>query len=292
MPLWPVQGQLCLQAMNFNVSVAYRLPARSSLEVSKEMEITGPHAASWTCDWLRWSSCEVMDLPSYRPDLAPRLFHLTGPLRSTWLENIWQREASCHLLGTRTWHSLLLRQNTNLGVTVGQMGSCQCLCEFANTVCYQYVRYTLKSDVYHLLPMFQVHTEVWCVSSATNVSGTHWSLMCIICYQYFRYTLKSDAYRLLPEFQVHTEVWCVPSATNVSDTHLSLMCTNCHQYFRYTLKSDAYHLLPEFQVHTEVRTQLSASECLTYFLKLFCLLASEYYRSSSHVLKQRLKISP
>jgi hypothetical protein len=32
--------------MNFNGSVAYRLPANSFLEVSKEMEITGPHAAS------------------------------------------------------------------------------------------------------------------------------------------------------------------------------------------------------------------------------------------------------
>lgn len=40
MPLWHVQGPLCLQAMNFNVSVAYRLPARSSLKVSKEMEVT------------------------------------------------------------------------------------------------------------------------------------------------------------------------------------------------------------------------------------------------------------
>lgn len=35
-----IQGPLCLQAMNFNVSVAYRLPARSSLKVSKEMEVT------------------------------------------------------------------------------------------------------------------------------------------------------------------------------------------------------------------------------------------------------------
>ena len=132
MPLWPVQGPLCLQGMSFKVSVAYRLIARSSLKVSKEMEITGPHAASWTCDWLRRSSCEVMDRPPYspishhvtfiywdcqeafgwetlgsygppslQPDLAPRDFHLLGLPRSTWLDT-WQREASCHLLGTCT----------------------------------------------------------------------------------------------------------------------------------------------------------------------------------------------
>jgi hypothetical protein len=177
MPLWPVQGPLCLQAVNFNVSVAYRLPARSSLKWSKEMEITGPHAASWTCDWPRRYSCEVMDRPPYRPDLAPRDFHLLGPLRSTWPGNTWQREASCHLLGIFTWHSLLLCRNTNIGVTVGQMVRSQWL------LC-----------------------EIWNVPSATNMSGTHWSLMCTICYQCFRYTLKSDVYHLLPMFQVHTEV--------------------------------------------------------------------------------------
>jgi hypothetical protein len=98
----PVQGLLCLQAANYNVPVAYRLPAMSSLKVSKEMKITGPHAASWTCDGLRRSSCEIMDRHSYRPDLAPRDIHLLGPLRSTWLGNTWQRESSGHLLGTCT----------------------------------------------------------------------------------------------------------------------------------------------------------------------------------------------
>jgi hypothetical protein len=44
----PVQGSHCLQATNYNISVAYRLSAMSSLKVSKEMKITGPHAASWT----------------------------------------------------------------------------------------------------------------------------------------------------------------------------------------------------------------------------------------------------
>jgi hypothetical protein len=176
--------------MNFNVYVAYRLPARSSLKVSKEMKINGPHAASWTCDWLRRSSCEVKDRPPYRPNLAPRDFHLLGPIRSTWLGNTWQREASCHLLGTCTWHSLLPRQNTNLGVTVRQMVRCQWqLC------------------------------EIWNVPSPTNKSGTRWSLMCTICYQCSRYTLKSNVYHLLPVFQVHTEVWRVPSATKFSGTH-------------------------------------------------------------------------
>jgi hypothetical protein len=140
------------------------------------MEITGPHVASWTFDWLRRCSCEFMDCPPYRPDLGPHYFHLLEPLRSTWPGNTWQREASWRLLGTWTWHSLLLRQDTHLGVTVGQM------------VRYQWLL-----------------CEGWYVPSATNVSGLYWSLMCTICYQYIRYKMKSDAYYLPLNFQVHNE---------------------------------------------------------------------------------------
>ena len=134
-------------------------PAWGSLKVSKEMEITGPHAASWTCNWQRQCSCEIMDRNPYRSDLGPRDFHIFVPLRSTWLGNTRQREASCHLLGTCTWHSFLLRQDKNLGVTVGQMVRCRWLiCE---------VWYVPSAN------NVSVHTEVWCMPYATNIYGTH-----------------------------------------------------------------------------------------------------------------------
>jgi len=149
--------------------------------------------------------------------------------RTTWLssigtakkhlarKNTWQCESSGHLLGTCTWHSLLLRQNTNLGVTLRQMVRCQWL------LC-----------------------EIWNVPSATNMSGTHWCLMRTICYQCFRYTLKSNVYHVLPIFQVHIEVWRVPSATRFqvhTEVRTQLSASECLTYFFKLFLSIRFRIL-------------------------------------------------
>ena len=41
------------------------------------------------------------------------------------------------------------------------------------TICYQSARYTLQSSVYHLLPLCQVYTAVWCAPSAAIMTGIH-----------------------------------------------------------------------------------------------------------------------
>lgn len=45
------------------------------------MEITGPHTANWTIDWLDNYGREVVDKPSYSPNLTPSDFHLFGPCK-------------------------------------------------------------------------------------------------------------------------------------------------------------------------------------------------------------------
>ena len=48
-------------------------------------------------------------------------------------------------------------------------------CSLVCTICYQCARYTLQSGVYHLLPVCQVYSAVWCVPSSTGVPGIHCS---------------------------------------------------------------------------------------------------------------------
>jgi len=44
-------------------------------------EITGPHTASWSCDWLWHYGDEVMDRPAYSRHLATSDFSLLGFLK-------------------------------------------------------------------------------------------------------------------------------------------------------------------------------------------------------------------
>jgi len=39
-------------------------------KVSKEMEITGSHTATWTCNWLWHYFMGVMEHPPYSPNIA------------------------------------------------------------------------------------------------------------------------------------------------------------------------------------------------------------------------------
>lgn len=114
--------------------------------------------------------------------------------------------------------------------------------------------------MYYLLPICQVYTEVWCVWSATNGPGSHWSMMCTICYQCFRNTLKSNVYHLLPIFQVHTEIWRVPSATRFSSAYW-------------------------------IQNTIIDIGVFNLFFGTFCPLVTEYYKSPSPALKQRLNRS-
>ena len=104
-----------------------------------------------------------------------------------------------------------------------------------------------------MLPVCQLHTVVWCVTTATSVPGIHHSLFCNTCYHCAQYTLQSDVYHLLQLCQVYTAFRRVLSATCVPGIHCSLVChlsrcvpdimcslvwTISYHFARYTLQSE------------------------------------------------------
>ena len=48
---------------------------------SKEIEINWVPYYTWTCDWLDHYGWEVVDNPSYSPNLTPSDLHFFGPLK-------------------------------------------------------------------------------------------------------------------------------------------------------------------------------------------------------------------
>ena len=81
-----------------STSVPYHMPAKSIFFWgSTGMEITGPHTANWTCDWLCTSGTLWTNLPTVN-SLVPSDFHHFWP---------------CHL-ASDTWHQQLLCQDTSL----------------------------------------------------------------------------------------------------------------------------------------------------------------------------------
>jgi hypothetical protein len=68
----------------FKFSICCKSPASQVLlQVSKEMEITGPHTANLTCDWLRHYGWGVISYPSYSTSSNFHIFehptkHLAG----------------------------------------------------------------------------------------------------------------------------------------------------------------------------------------------------------------------
>lgn len=88
------------------------------------MEITAPNTANQTCDWPWHYGWDIMDCPSYSPDLIPSDFHVFGPQYiPDWQAvcNRCQREASCHLaffldmnMNHRVTSSDILRQCSGL----------------------------------------------------------------------------------------------------------------------------------------------------------------------------------
>ena len=141
---------MCLQPGSDSlphVSVCCKSPASQVLlKESEEVEITGPHAASWTWKWSGTAAVRLWTTLPTVPNSRSMIFYSLDPQRSTWparnLQHTHLLTASCHLLPTVTWYRLFYAGTQNL-------------LPWRKKKC-------LNANGDYL--------EVWCVPSATHVS--------------------------------------------------------------------------------------------------------------------------
>jgi hypothetical protein len=134
----------CLQTMR-------QLPSRDVLfKEAKELEITGPHTVNRTCDWLRCCGWELMNHPTYGPNLAPSDVELYGALEK--------------------------RLAVKLFVTYVDVK--QAIASWLQTIDFDFFYYEIQAsvprwDICFNLNISGDYVEVWCAPSATRVPCTH-----------------------------------------------------------------------------------------------------------------------
>ena len=134
-----------------HVSVCCKsLASQVLLKEPKGIEITGPHAASWTWKWLRHCGCEVMDRAPCSPELAFHDCLLCGPTKKH--VNSKKFATDTYLQQAVTSYPQTLDTDCS---TPGHKTCC-----YGETNAEMPMVTTWKSDVYYLLPMCYIYVEV------------------------------------------------------------------------------------------------------------------------------------